>query len=386
MFRMSLLPQAPRRALIVALRYLGDVLLTTPLARALRQRYPDCAIDMLVFTGTEGMLENNPDVRHVHTIAERPARGELWALLQRLRRQYDLALIPQPGDRPHLVGLIAARTRLGLVPPRLGHAWWKRLSVRQAVPTLEHTHRIHENERVMDLLDAAPARTVVPPTAGFTLADCAARIGPAFDTGRPFAVLHPSPRWRYKQWHDAGWRALIGHLHGAGWQVLISGGPGEAETQYLERILGGLDAATRAAVVRAHGKLSLAQLADLLRHARLYVGPDTATTHLAAACGTPTLALFGPTDPRMWGPSPASGLDQPWQKISPVQRRGNALLLQNPVRACVPCQEEGCERHRESRSDCLDWLAPETVIAQAEALLATPASLGRPIARLETVP
>lgn len=366
---MPLLSRPPRRILIVALRYLGDVLLTTPLARAMRERYPDSVIDMLVFKGTEGMLENNPDVRQIHTVAERPAKGEMRAMLKTLRRQYDLALIPQPGDKPHLFGLFAARVRLGLVPPRLGPAWWKRLTVTKPLPTLEHTHRIHENERVSALLDAAPARTVVPPTAGLSLEDWSERLGTGFDAQRPYAVLHPSPRWRYKQWHDQGWRGLMQRLHQTGVQILLSGGPGDAESQYLDRIVAPLDAETRGALIRVQGKLSLAQMADLLRHARLYVGPDTATTHLAAACGTPTLALFGPTDPRLWGPSPASGLDEGWQAVAPTQQRGNVILLQNPIRACVPCQLEGCERHRGSHSDCLDQMRTDTVVAQADALL-----------------
>ncbi|MBU4609814.1 glycosyltransferase family 9 protein [Achromobacter sp. GG226] len=368
---MPVLNRAPRHVLIVALRYLGDVLLTTPLARAVRERYPDCAVDMLVFQGTQGMLENNPDVRHVHTIAERPAKGELPALLNTLRRQYDLALIPQPGDRPHLFGLVAARVRVGLVPPKLGHAWWKRMSLRQPLPTLAHTHRIHENERVAALVDALPARTVVPPTAGLRREDWAVRLDLAFDVARPFAVLHPSPRWRYKQWHDAGWCALTARLHEAGVQVLVSGGPGEAESQYLDRILAPLPADVRAALIRIQGKLSLAEMADLLKHAHLYVGPDTATTHLAAACGTPTLALFGPTDPRQWGPSPASGLDQGWAAIAPTQRRGNVIMLQQPLRACVPCQLEGCERHRGSHSDCMDQMPTQRVVDEAMGLLTT---------------
>jgi len=371
----SLLAREPKRALVIALRYLGDVLLTTPLPRALRARYPDCQVDMLVFRGTEGMLENNPDVRRVFTIAERPAAGEVRAMIRRLWRHYDVALVPQPGDKPHLFGLAAARVRVGLVPPEAGHAWWKRLSLRHPLLIDEHLHRVHENERVAALLGLAPARTVVPPTAHVEVDAWAARLAaeapgaPAFDARRPFAVIHPSPRWRYKQWHAEGWRGLLADLHARGLQLVLSGGPGEAESRYLDSLLEGLDDATRQAVVRIQGRLSLAELADLLRHAAVYIGPDTATTHLAAACGTPTLALFGPTDPRQWGPSPAIGLDQPWAKAAARQVRGNVIMLQQLVRDCVPCQREGCGGHRGSRSDCLDQLATATVVAAAQSVL-----------------
>lgn len=365
----------PKRALVIALRYLGDVLLTTPLPHALRDRYPDCEVDMLVFRGTEGMLQNNPDVREVHTIAERPGRGEVRAMIRRLWRRYDIALIPQPGDKPHLFGLTSARTRFGLVPPEPGHAWWKRLSLRQPLLIDERMHRVHENERVAALLGLAPARTVVPPTAYVLRDSWTARVAavapdaPPFDAHRPYAVIHPSPRWRYKQWHAEGWRGLLTSLHARGLQLVLSGGPGEAEAQYLTGLLDGLAADVRRAIVRVQGRLSLAELADLLRHACVYVGPDTATTHLAAACGTPTVALFGPTDPRQWGPSPGDGLNQPWAKAAPRQVRGNVLMLQALVNDCVPCQQEGCERHRGSHSACMDRLPTGTVVDAALSLL-----------------
>ena len=122
-------------------------------------------------------------------------------------------------------------------------------------------------------------------------------------------------------------------------------------------------------VTDATGRLRFAQTADLLRRAAVFVGPDTATTHLAAACGTPTVALFGPTDPRLWGPIPPGGLDRPYEKVVPLQRRDNVALLQEPSLPCVPCQEEGCEKHRQSRSDCLDRMSAERVVAAAREAL-----------------
>jgi heptosyltransferase-3 len=59
----------------------------------------------------------------------------------------------------------------------------------------------------------------------------------------------------------------------------------------------------------------------------------------------------------------------PYERVAALQRRGPVVLLQNPELPCVPCQLEGCERHRDSRSDCLDRLPPERVIAAADALL-----------------
>ena len=354
----------PRSALVVSLRFLGDALLTTPLVHALKQRHPQCQVDALVFRGTEGVFAGNPDLRCVIGVPERPSRSELRAILRALWRRYDLAVVTQPGTRPHLFGWAAGRYRVGLVPSEPGKAWWKKWLAHRHAPFDGAEARVLENQRLTSLLGIDAAPVVVAPSAGEDAAQSSAHVG--FDvTRQPFAVVHAAPRWVYKRWTDDGWRSLIAALARRGLRVVMTGGPGDAERGYLDRILAGTDPA---GCVRIDGRLSFGQTADLLRHARLYVGPDTATTHLAAACGTPTLALYGPTDPRIWGPWPARD-GRRYERVAPLQRRGNVALLQNPAFACVPCQLEGCERHRESASACLDELPVQRVLDAARHLL-----------------
>jgi lipopolysaccharide heptosyltransferase III len=107
----------------------------------------------------------------------------------------------------------------------------------------------------------------------------------------------------------------------------------------------------------------------LLSGACVYIGPDTSTTHLAAAAGCPTVALFGPMDPRVWGPWPVGGLAAPWQASGTIQNQGNVWIVQNPL-PCMPCTFEGCERNIRSRSVCLDELKPEQVMAAVDQALA----------------
>jgi heptosyltransferase III len=117
------------------------------------------------------------------------------------------------------------------------------------------------------------------------------------------------------------------------------------------------------------GKFSFPQLAILLERAALYVGPDTVTTHLAAAAGVPTVALFGPSNPVKWGPWPKNSDAH----LSPYRFRGtqfvgNVALVQGAGH-CVPCLQEGCARHEGSESVCLQMLAAGTVIEAVEKLL-----------------
>lgn len=361
---MSTMRVAPRRALVIALRYLGDVLLATPVANTVKRLYPDCRVDMLVFSGSEAILEGNPDLDAVITTREGAGARERLAQMRALWRRYDLAVVTSPGTPPVLFGFAAARHRVGFALAERSSRRWKRALLSQWCIFEPGAPRIVHNDRLARLLGASRAGAIVPPGAGTRPEQWQAMIG--FDPRRePFAVVHPSPRWRYKRWTDAGWTMLVEHLQRRLPRVLVTGSPDQAERRYLDGL--GLHGA---GLLRLDGRLSLAQAADLLRLATLYVGPDTAMTHLAAACGTPTVALFGPTDPVIWGPVGNDDLRRPYERVAAAQRRTNVLLVQNPDLPCVPCQLEGCDRHRDSRSDCLDRLSPERVIDAAELLLA----------------
>lgn len=355
--------EPPRTALVIALRYLGDVLLATPVASALKRLYPACRVDMLVFDGSEGMLEGNPDVHRVLTTRE---GASAWARLARMRelwRRYDLAVVTAPGDPPVLFGFAAARQRVGFVPAASSSRRWKQMLLARWCEFEPLAPRMAHNDRLARLFGAAQAGDVVTPTAGTTVEAWRSRLG--FDPTRErFAVVHPSPRWHYKRWTANGWRALVGHLQQRVARTVITGGPDQAERAYIKGLaLGG------ERLLHLDGQLRLAEAADLLRLATLFVGPDTSLTHVAAACGTPTVALFGPTDPSIWGPMPAGAERRPYQRVAALQRRGNVLLLQNPDLPCVPCQLEGCDRHRQSRSACLDELDAGRVIEAVDLLL-----------------
>jgi heptosyltransferase-3 len=350
----------PGTIVVISLRFMGDVLLTTPLIRSLRAAYPRAAIDALVFAGTEGVLEGNPDLRQVHVTK----RGEPLARWRRLWRRYDLAVVAETADRPHFIGWLAAGRRAGLLPPGRSASWWKRLTLERGVESPPELARPLAYQNLAQALGIAWQPEMVAPTAHTPGSQWAELLG--FDPARErFAVLHLAPRFRYKRWSTPGWHALMRWLAGEGLRLVITGGPDEEERAYVREVLAGADAA----VADLGGRLRFAQTADLLRLAALYVGPDTATTHLAAACGTPTLALFGPTDPRLWGPIPRRGLQAPYEKVVALQRRGNVALLQEPSLDCVPCQKEGCERHRDSRADCLDRMSAERVIEAAREAL-----------------
>lgn len=347
------LPAQPR-ILVIVLRRLGDVLLTTPLIRSLRRAWPDATIDALVFADTTEILEGNPDLNDVVTMPTRPTMGQGLALALQLWKRYDLAVSTQCGDRPTFFAAVAGRVRIGPFEANRGGRL-KRLAYRRSVPYAAGVHRVEEILRLADLLGIAREPELVCPRA----ADCDdVPLG-------PYAVIHAAPMFRYKQWTKNGWRELAAALTARGLSVIATGGPAQSEREYLDDVWSGISTP----VCRLDGRLNWPQLAGLLANACIYIGPDTSLTHLAAASGCPTVALYGPTDPRLWGPWPTGGLDTMWTATGTIQHRGNVWLVQNAL-PCTPCQLEGCERRLDSHSACLDELPAALVVAAMDQALA----------------
>ena len=344
------LPERPR-ILVISLRRIGDLLLATPLIRSLRRAWPQASIDVLVLPGTAEIVEGNPDIDRIIVMPGQQS----FKLALRLLKRYDLAVSTQTGDRPTLFAILAGRRHAGLTAvggPKLGGSI-KRALLHRSAPMAPNVHRV---EHVMQLADALGIERV-PEVV------CPAPSAPeGIAPGESYAVVHAAPMFRYKEWTAAGWRALATGLRQRGLAVIAISGPGASERRYLDEVWQG--------TVPIH-QFPWSQNTALLQHARVYVGPDTSTSHLAAATGCPTVALFGPMDPRVWGPWPAGGLNQPWAASGTIQNRGNVWIVQNPL-PCLPCTFEGCERHVDSSSVCLLELTADQVLAAVDQALVSP--------------
>lgn len=356
-----------RHVLVVCMRRIGDVLLATPLPMSIRSAWPDARVDMLVFSGTAGVLRGNADIANVTAVPEGASAGETLRLAARLWRRYDVAISVQTGDRPTFMAWAAGRRSIGFVDPH-AQSWWKRGLLDVGVPASgmgEHT--VAGNLRLLEPLGIAPIAKV----RAHWDDDAPRRAREAFpmlDLVASVAVLHVSPKFSYKAWTAKGWIELARWLSEHGHTPVIAGGASEEERAFLAQLAPELPAGS----VDVSGKVDLAALAFILSRAEVYVGTDTAVTHMAAALGIPTVALFGPSSPVKWGPWPeglAANDPTPWA-MRGSQKRGNVILVQGQG-DCVPCLGEGCDKHVRSLSDCLQQMPASRVIEAVERALST---------------
>ncbi|MBI1395513.1 MAG: LPS core biosynthesis protein [Betaproteobacteria bacterium] len=357
---------APGRILVACTRRIGDVLLATPFVRSLKRAWPGATIDFLAFAGTESALEGNPDVSRVITVGERDGTGARLSSLRALWRGYDLACSTQTSDRTTLYAWAAGRRVTGLLDPARA-PWWKRALLDAWEPFDDlNVHTVVADLALCESLGIEKCYEVVVPQGPRTSQEVAAglQLGAGAES---YAVLHVSPRFPYKSWTVDGWRALAARLLDLGVRPVICAGGAADERNLAARVIADLPAGA----VDAAGRLSLPDLAALIAAAKVSVGTDTAVTHLAAATGVPTVALFGPSNPVKWGPWPrgCTTAPSPWT-MRGTQRRGNVTLVQGEG-ACVPCLLEGCDRHVASLSRCLQEMFPRTVIAEVERVLGT---------------
>jgi heptosyltransferase-3 len=357
-----------KRILLIAVPGIGDAFLATPLIGALKHAYPNASIDVLVRDG-RAVLDGNPDISRVLVQPRRPPFRDSVRFLARIFRNYDLAISTSTTDRSFIVLFVAAPIRIGKVASMNPGTWWKRHLVRNYVLTDPEAHVLSENLRIADALRVE--RRYLPALPQWPQQSTSETLSLPYEPeSRSFAVIHMKPGAIVRQWPEDYWGVLIESLRKRGIAIVATGGGHPSERAYVEGIVSRASAAAGSApVCSLAGKLQFHEFTELVRHATLFIGTDTSATHLAAATGIPTVALFGPTDPVRWGPWPM-GLEQdgsPWKRHEAFQTRGNVTLL----RASCVCnsRRQACRLAPGMPGACMSRLSPETVLATVDGIL-----------------
>jgi heptosyltransferase-3 len=352
-----------KRALVIKLRHHGDVLLTSPVLSVLKNHAPQAEIDALVYADTSPMLSGHPALGILHTIDRKwkhqglvAQAGAEWGLLQALRaRRYDLIIhLTEHPRGAWLARLLGPRWSVAPAVKGKGKWWKASFSHRYALPIATRRHTVELNLDALRRIGVQPSEeerwlTLVPGAAAEASIDNVLKTHALLDT--KFVHLHPTSRWQFKCWEPERNAALIDALATRGHRMVLTAGPDASELEYITRVKSAMKTtATKSEVVDLAGKLSLKELAALTARAWLFIGVDSAPMHMAAAMGTPVVALFGPSGEIEWGP---------W-KVP------NRVVTSN--HSCRPCGNDGCGGGKVS--ECLTVLGVQQVLAAADELLA----------------
>lgn len=342
------------RALVVKLRHHGDVLLASPVFTALKQALPACEIDALVYAETAPMLAGHPAIDRLHAIDRRKGKTGLadeLRLFSALRaRNYDLLIhLTENWRGAWLARFLRPRCAVATFSPiRPPARLWRRAFTHLApLPPLGNRHTVDCHLDALRRLGIRPrledtALVFVPGMEAETRVD-ALLAGHDLSAGG-WVHLHPASRWLFKAWTVEGYAELIDRLTARGQRVVMTTGPDSREMALAAEIR----ARCRAAPVDLSGQLSLKELGALIARARLSICVDSLPMHLAAAAGTPVVALFGPSNEREWGP---------WQVPHRVVASDHS---------CRPCRIDGCGGGK--FAECLGAVTVDAVLAAADSL------------------
>ncbi|MCM8795010.1 MAG: glycosyltransferase family 9 protein [Candidatus Omnitrophica bacterium] len=313
--------------LIIALSNLGDSILTVPAIQAVREKFPEARFDVLAGPKTEEFFKGDPGFRKVF----------IWKKKIPLWSQVGLVLRLMAGGYRLVIDF-----KNTLIPFFLVGA--KRTPFRRAF-LKEFPHRIDQHLALVKAIGIPPPKE--PPRLFFSPEDerkaeeWLRSLGPDGSDGLVVAVV-PGAKSHLKRWAPEKFASVADRL------------AVEREAKIL--LIGGLEdrGETFAVKQRMHypaldlaGHTSLKEVAALLARTDLVITNDTANLHAAQITGVPTVAIFGPTDERKYGP-----------------KNPNSAVIRKRL-ICAPCEKALCQYHHE----CMKWLEAKEVYAAAVKLL-----------------
>jgi len=343
------------RLLLRATNWVGDVAMSLPAVKALRASFPKDHLAVLARPWVADLYRLRPEVDEVlvedSSGAHAGTEGRRRLAAELRQRSFDRAVI-----FPTSFGTAWTLQQAG-IPERIGWAAEGRAALlTRALPQRFHRGR-HQVWKHLLLAEAAGATLPAAPDASWDVSKDIAGTGRVLLSAagladRPFAAVHlASFAHAAKRWELSRFAALLDRLAAdQGLAAVLLGSAGEASVNTEASAM-----TTRATVFDLSGKSTLPEVLGILSLARLFVGNDSGIGHLAAAVRTPTVTVFGPTDPDATRPWDGPRGDGKPVRIAIARRRT----------PCAPCRFDVCPLdHR-----CMTGLDEETVLAAAVSVL-----------------
>lgn len=343
----------PSKILLVRLRRIGDVVMTTPAVTLLKRHVPSASLTYLVEEPYRRLIEGNPAIDRVIAVPAKQSRGDLFRLIRGIRKdRFDALLDFHGGPRASWI------TWLGGAKLKVGYAirgkrYLYDIRVSRGGPdgpvhsVVNHANLVRAFGAEFSPEDIPPLVLPDPTPAEIArVAGLLGEVGLGASGADKLAVLHVGAGNKFRDWgagHMVELVELLSSIPGT-WVALIGS---DADKPAEARVMDGAPGRTFSLV----GRLNLIEIRDLVRRAALFVGPDSGPMHIAASTPTPIVAYFGPTLPAHFAP---------WRP-----RGEPTIILEKPL----PCRP--CPQHRCPTNDfrCLLSIAPAEVFAACRRFL-----------------
>ena len=334
-----------KKILVINVNWLGDVVFSTPLLKALRSANPKAHIACLVISRCEEVLKNNPRINEIIVYDEYGKHHSLIANLKFIRylrkKKFDEAYVLHPSLRRAMIGFLAG------IPCRTGYNTKNRsFLLTRSVPAPDNL--MHKIDYFLNILKSCGIKAV-DRNCEFFINDTdvseAQQIlkNNGIALGEKYIVINPGGNWMMKRW-SADSFAKLGDMivQKNKMKVVIAGA--KKDKSLAADIKEKME--TRPMIIT--GSTSLHQLAAVMKGASCVVSADSGPMHIAVAVGANTVAIFGPTSSALTGPVGA----------------GRKVILQKDAGCQIPCYKNGCAQNR-----CMQEITPQEVYEQVIKML-----------------
>jgi heptosyltransferase-3 len=342
-----------KKILVIKFRHIGDVLLTIPTIRALKETFPDAGVSVLVNSGTEDVLSGNSVIDEL-IVFDRAIKNlptvrryikEINFLKKIMAGGFDITVDLTGGDRAAIVSFLSgARYRLAADPGKKGFIGKKHLYTHLA-DVDKRKHMVLQN---LDVVRHFGINTDNTEVDFFIPEEVRLSVKKVFKENNikdndTVVHIHPTSRWLFKCWRDEYMAEVIDWLIDKGIKVVVTSAPDKKEVEKAKRILslvGSRFTVHGSRLLDLCGKTTLKQLAVISEASDLFFGVDSAPMHIAAAVGVPVIALFGPTG-KEWAPY------------------GEGHVVISKDMPCKPCKKGMCEEVQ--LRECMTAIKPDDV-------------------------
>jgi predicted lipopolysaccharide heptosyltransferase III len=320
------------KILLLQLKRIGDLILTTPAIAALRRDYPDAHITLAVSNECAELVPAISNVDRV-LIARRNLR-DVAMVSSVAGKRFDYCIDFTRNDRSAFLTLLSgARRRVASYRVRQQSKTRARLYTDLVGVRVRDMHTIDYNLALLEPLGVRAASSAPQLDLPRTAREKADRFRGDWKITRPYVILHPGSARREKLWDAARWAEVIDHFgQNNEFAFVLTSGPSVDEQTHIAAITH----RTRHKITDLSRKTDLLTLAALIGQAQLLVTVDSAPVHFAAASHTPQVILFGPTNPFHWRPTDSPALILHGKSGAPVTEFA-------PVRPRFPMSEISTE-------------------------------------------